>query len=313
MKKISLVIPVFNEEDNLARCYNRTRAVIDKLDYDFEFVFTDNHSTDGTFDILRKIAASDTRVRVIRFSKNFGYQKSILTGYVNSSGVAVLQLDCDLQDPPELIPDFLKLWTDGYKVVYGVRINRAEGAPITAIRRVYYQLISWLSDGEVPRDAGDFRLIDRCVVDQLTCYNDAQPYLRGYIANLGFRQIGLPYNREARVAGRSKFGFSNLLSLGIDGVLSQSILPLRIASYVGMVVAACTVLLSGYFLALKFYDASVPVGFTTHTLLLLYGIALNSLFLGVIGEYIGRIFRQVKRDHLVVIEETINFDKAISP
>ena len=135
MKKISIVIPVFDEEENLMHFYNRTRAVVDKLDYDFEFVFTDNHSTDGTFNLLRKIAASDARVRVIRFSKNFGYQKSILTGYVNSRGVAVLQLDCDLQDPPELIPEFLELWSEGYKVVYGVRISRAEGALISLVRR----------------------------------------------------------------------------------------------------------------------------------------------------------------------------------
>src|SRR5688572_15513856 len=167
---LSIVVPVYNEEGNVERCARAVAAALDPLSdrYDYELIFTDNHSTDGTFAKLREIATADPRVRVFRFARNHGFQKSIYTGYLLASGDAAIQLDCDLQDPPELIPEFVAKWEQGYRVVYGVRRRRREAIWITAARKLFYRLIHWVSDDELPKDAGDFRLVDRCILDVLS-------------------------------------------------------------------------------------------------------------------------------------------------
>ena len=206
-------------------------------EYEFEFVFTDNHSTDRTFSILRQLADRDSRIRVYRFSKNFGFQRSIMTGYSRACGAAAIQLDVDLQDPPSLIPRFLEIWREGADVVYGIRIKRREGWLITLQRSLFYRLISWLSEERLSIDAGDFRLISRRIIDLLKNFEDVQPYLRGTIATLGFKQVGIPYRRNARLKGESKFPFSKLVSLALDGILNHSVVPLRLATYFGLTVS----------------------------------------------------------------------------
>ena len=234
-KKISLVTPVYNEEENIEFFYNAVLGLIDTLKdrYEFEFIFTDNHSEDRTWTILESLAKKDFQVRIIRFSRNFGYQKSILTGYLNSTGDAAIQLDCDLQDPLELIPEFLSLWEQGYKVVYGIRKSREEGFLLHSLRKLYYRLISNISDISIPVDAGDFRLVDRRILDEFHLVKDENPYLRGIIAEMGFSQVGIPYDRRARTRGKSKFRWADLWVLGMDGVLNHSILPLKILFYFG--------------------------------------------------------------------------------
>ncbi|MFP5233426.1 MAG: glycosyltransferase family 2 protein, partial [Acidobacteriota bacterium] len=226
---ISIVLPAYNEEPNISPLFERLHSVLDPLSgrFRFEFVVTDNHSTDGTFALLREAAARDPRIRVFRLSRNFGFQRSILTGYMRCRGDAAIQLDVDLQDPPELIALFLDHWQAGADVVYGVRVERSEGRVITYTRRLFYRLIDLLSEDKLPVDAGDFRLISRRVIDILCAYRDANPYLRGTIATLGFEQVGVPYARGARVFGESKFPFSKLLSLALDGILNHSTVPLR--------------------------------------------------------------------------------------
>jgi glycosyltransferase involved in cell wall biosynthesis len=221
---ISIVLPAYNEELNIRPLFARLDPILAQLSdrFRFEFVVTDNHSTDRTFQLLKEIAASDPRVRVFRFSRNFGFQRSILTGYMQCRGVAAIQLDVDLQDPPELIAVFLDHWQAGADVVYGVRIERTEGRVITVARSVFYRLIDLLSEDKLPVDAGDFRLISRRVIDLVCAYRDANPYLRGTIATLGFEQVGVPYARSARKFGESKFPFSKLLSLALDGILQFS-------------------------------------------------------------------------------------------
>ena len=193
-KLVSVVVPVFNEEENVARLHAAVTETMAPLGerYDWEFVFTDNHSSDRTFELLEGLAKQDPRVRAFRFSRNFGFQRSIWTGYALARGDAAVQLDCDLQDPPGLIPEFLRLWEQGYKVVYGIRRSRPEGWWINLYRKVFYRLIDFLSEDDLPKDAGDFRLVDRRVLDELRLIHDQQPYLRGSIAALGFRQIGVP-------------------------------------------------------------------------------------------------------------------------
>ncbi|MGA3055465.1 MAG: glycosyltransferase family 2 protein [Candidatus Korobacteraceae bacterium] len=305
---ISLVVPAFNEEMNIGPFYGAVRKVIDSLNsrYQFEFVFTDNHSTDRTPDILRELAKTDSRVRAYRFSKNFGYQASIMSGYLMTEGDAAIQLDCDLQDPPELIPVFLKHWEEGHDVVYGIRQERQEGFWITSVRRSFYRLIGALSEDRLPNDAGDFRLVSRRIIEELKRIEDAQPYIRGTIATLGFSQIGIPYTRNRRERGESKFSFLDLLVLALDGILNHSIIPLRIATFVGLTVFCVTLLLMlVYLIGRIFFGHSWPAGFTTLVLLVLAGISLNAMFFGISGEYLGRIYRQVKRRPLTIIEERI--------
>ncbi len=234
-KLIFIVVPVFNEGQVITHFYETLTPILDKLStYEFEIVFTDNHSTDDTFLILNALAQKDSRVRVFRFSRNFGYQRSILTGYHKARGAAAIQLDCDLQGPPEMIETFLKNWEDGYSVVYGVSRSRQEGWIINQTRRFFYVLVDKISDVNLPKDAGDFRLIDRKVLDILQNFNHVMPYIRGTIAQVGFEQIGIPYDRVPRVGGTSKFSFFGYCAIALDGIVSQSILPLRLAIFFGL-------------------------------------------------------------------------------
>ncbi len=306
---ISIVVPVLDEEANIGPLYERVTSVMTHLDeaYDFELVFTDNHSGDATFARIRELAATDPRVRGARFSRNFGFQRSIWTGYKLARGDAAIQLDADMQDPPELIPEFVRLWEQGYHVVYGVRRTRSESAPMNAARRGFYRLVAWLSeDDNLPLDAGDFRLVDRAVLDQLAAMPDTQPYLRGAIAALGFEQIGVPYDRAARTSGESKFKMRDLMSLSMDAILNHSTVPLRIATFVGLAVAVLTVLgVVGVVIARSALGQAWPAGFATETILILLGISLNALFLGIIGEYLGRIYKQVKPRPITVVEDSV--------
>lgn len=308
-KLISLIIPVYNEEENIYPLYDAVIPIIDRCAslYNFELVFTDNHSSDSTFEKLTDLSLRDSRVRVCRFSRNFGYQKSILAGYLKANGDAIIQLDCDLQDPPELIFEFLKHWEQGYKVVYGIRISREEGAFIKFCRKVFYRVANYLSGGELPVDVGDFRLIDRNIVDVLRLTEDMQPYLRGMISCMGFKQCGIKYHRSSRVRGKSNFSFKDLLSLALDGIFNYSVIPLRLASFFGFSVSVITVAcIIGYGLGKVIYGVDWPNGFTTLTILILTGISMNALFLGIIGEYLGRIYQQVKKKPLVIVEAELN-------
>lgn len=308
---VSIVVPVFNEENNIQIFYEAAKKELVKLSerFDYEFIFTDNCSSDNTFPFLKKLAKQDSRVRAVRFSKNFGYQRSILTGYTIASGNCAIQMDVDLQDPPELIPQLIAKWEEGFKVVYGIRRTRKEGWVITATRQIYYRLINFLSEEHLPHDAGDFRLIDRKVLDKLKTLYDANPYLRGTIASLGFKQIGIPYDRAERHQGNSKFNLTGYLLLAIDGIANHSVLPLRFATFIGFMISGSLIL---YFLGLIvlqfFFKMEWPRGFATISILILLGISLNALFLGVIGEYLGRIYQQVKKPPITIIDESVNLE-----
>lgn len=313
-KLLSICVPVFNEEDNVGPLYDRVVAVMAGLSdrYDFELLFTDNHSTDGTFERLAELALKDRRVRVLRFSRNFGFQRSILTNYRNARGDAAIQLDADLQDPPELIVEFLRLWSEGYKVVYGVRRSRPnESTFLHSARKAFYRIVDFLSEDELPHDAGDFRLVDRCILDELRDIHDQQPYLRGMISAMGYRQIGIPYDRSARERGSSKFNLMRLTSLALDGILHHSIIPLRIATVFGMLMSAVSILGAIYYvIARLFFREDWPTGLASSSILILFSIGLNALLLGIIGEYIGRIYKNVKRVPFTIIEARIDHAEA---
>lgn len=309
-KVISIIIPVFNEDKNIVPIYKALLPIIEsyKKKYTFEILFTDNHSSDDTFKIILSLHELDSRIKLLRFSRNFGYQKSILTGYLNASGDAAIQIDCDLQDPPDLIRNFLDAWEKGYLVVYGVRKTRKENFIIKLFRKLFYRTINFLSEDNLPLDAGDFRLIDRKIIEILGKIDDAQPYLRGAISSMGYKQLGIPYDRQAREKGKSNFKFRDLFGLAFDGILNHSIVPLRMASIFGLLISLTTiVLIIIYSLGKVYFDLNWPSGFTTLVVISLFGISLNALFLGIIGEYLGRIYKQIKKRPLVNIEKTYGF------
>jgi glycosyltransferase involved in cell wall biosynthesis len=305
---VSVLVPVFNEEGNVERAYGAIRDVFADLPgYDYELIFTDNHSVDATFPLLQHIAAQDPRVRVIRFARNYGYQRSLLLAYQRARGACAVQLDCDLQDPPELIPRMLTHWREGHQVVFGIRRSLQDGRLTAALRRAFYRTVAALSEEDLPLDAGEFRLVDACILAELQRVHDVTPYLRGLISAMGFSQIGFPYDRKARIAGESKFPLRKMIDLAIDGVLNHSLIPLRAASAVGLLVGMCTMALTvGYLVARLVFGRAWPAGFATTTMLLLLSITLNAFFLGIIGEYLGRIFMHLKRLPTPAIEAELN-------
>ncbi|MEP0944409.1 MAG: glycosyltransferase family 2 protein [Rhizobiaceae bacterium] len=309
-KLISFIIPVFNEVENVEHIVPAVDEALQSLSqrYEFEFVFTDNHSSDGTFQILRNLASSDNRIKVVRFSRNFGYQKSIRAGYATSQGECVVQLDADLQDPPTLVNTFVEEWEKGAKVVFGIRLSRQEGRTIGTFRKLFYRLINRLSDVELPIDAGDFRLVDRRIVVELCSKTKASPYLRGEIAEMGFNQVGVPYDRKKRTRGTSKFSPMQLINLALDGITAHSTVPLRLASYFGLFVFLLTAVSIAVYTVGRFLSQEWPPGFATLAVLLLLSLSFNALFLGIIGEYLARIYREVSGLRDVIVEETLGLD-----
>jgi dolichol-phosphate mannosyltransferase len=307
-KLISVIIPVFNEENNIDRAYQEVCRIFDAMArYDLEIIFTDNHSIDRTPAVLEALANKDARVKVIRFARNFGFQKSVLTGYRMAAGDAAFQLDCDLQDPPALFPSFLALWEQGHDVIVGVRRSRKESKIIENSRKLFYRLMIRFSDDNLIPDAGDFRLVDRSILNQLRTIHEAHPYTRGLISSLAARQTGIPYDRARREFDNSKFPVRRLFGLAMDGILAHSLLPLRLATYFGFVMSAVLFLLSVFYIVARLIGGSEwPSGFATVAALVAMGISLNAIFLGIMGEYIGRIYNQIRQRPITVIEATFN-------
>jgi glycosyltransferase involved in cell wall biosynthesis len=305
---VSIAIPVLNEAANLDALYGRLSNLAQVMSdrCRLEFIFSDNHSDDTTWQHLTELAQSDKRVRAIRFSRNFGFQRSILANYRHARGDAVMQIDADLQDPPEMLEQFFECWQKGYQVVYGVRASRKEGWLISKFRRIGYWFIDKMSEHPVARDAGDFRLIDRKVVRALLQYRSSDPYLRGLISGMGFRQHGIPYARAAREAGESKFGLSQLIKMGFSGVFNHSVVPLRLASVAGLLILGVSAFGAVYYVFLRVFHSDLPRGLASVHILVLFGIGFQSLLLGVLGEYLLRIYKILRREPVAIIEDSLN-------
>jgi dolichol-phosphate mannosyltransferase len=305
---ITIAIPVLNEADNLDPLYERLCRLGETMAgrCDLEFVFSDNHSDDLTWTKLSQLAHMDSRVRAIRFSKNVGFQRSILANYLHARGDAVLQIDADLQDPPELLSEFFDLWRSGHRVVYGIRKTRPESAFLSGFRRLGYWVIDKVSEHPIPRDVGDFRLIDRTVVDVLTKMKMSNPYLRGMIAGIGFEQTGISYDRHPRMRGKSKFNVIRLTQLGVSAIINHSVIPLRVASIVGLVTLLISTLGALYFIITKLMLPDYPRGFASVYVLVTFGIGLQSFLLGIIGEYLLRIYIILREEPLAIVEQTLN-------
>ena len=308
---ISIVVPVYNEAGNIFPLYDAVLSVFKAITipYEIEFIFTDNHSNDATFEELAVLAQKDFRVKVLRFNRNYGFQKSLLTAYRHTSGNAAIQIDCDQQDPPGLLGKFLELWEDGHDVVVGVRESREESRLLTWFRRRFYLLLNLLSEDKLVPNAGDFRLVDRTILDKIAVIDHYDPYVRGLIDALAINEAKVPYNRSARYRGSSKFPIRRLFGFARDGIIAHSILPLRFATYAGLAISIFTFLLSGsYLLTALVVGSTWPKGFATTTILILFGIGINGIFLGIIGEYIARIYHQTRPTPITVIEQSVNLN-----
>ena len=309
-KLISILIPVFNERDNVRCAATEVSAQFRLLasQYDYEIIFTDNHSDDGTDLILRDLAAQNDHIKVLRFTRNFGFQKSLLTGYRAAAGAAAIQIDCDMQDPPAMIPRFLEKWETGHDVVAGIRIKRVEPLLLQAARRLYYNLITKIAaEYNIIENAGDFRLVDRRILDLLKQVNDAQPYTRGLVSSLAANQTGIPYERSIRKYGKSKFPVRRLFGFAAGGVISHSLVPLRLATVAGLCAFLLSVFIGLYYMfAWALAGKQWPAGFATTALLLLFAIGLNGIFIGIVGEYVGRIYEQVRYRPTTIVEWSMN-------
>jgi glycosyltransferase involved in cell wall biosynthesis len=305
---ISISIPVLNEEGNLDALYSRLSSLAVKMSdrCDMEFVFSDNHSEDNTWHILKKMAANDQRIRAIRFSKNYGFQRSIFANYLHTRGEAVMQIDADLQDPPEMLETFFAQWQKGYHVVYGIRRKRPESFFMNAFRRIGYWIINKVSEHPIPQDVGDFRLVDRKVIQSLSHRKVVNPYLRGMIADMGFNQTGILYDRDARMAGVSKFNVYRLVVLGLTATFNHSTVPLRMASFLGAMILVASLCGAVYYLFLRILHPELPRGFTSIAILLTFSIGLNAFFLGIIGEYLLRIYQILRAEPVAIVEESLN-------
>lgn len=303
---ISIVIPAFNEEANIASLERELLAAVESLPYSFEFIVIDNSSTDRTGELVKAICARDSRWKYLRFSRNFTVEMSITAGYHYAAGEAIVVLYSDLQDPPNVIPQLVEKWQEGYDVVYGVRhVRPGDAAWRNKAVKIAYRLIGWFSDVPIPHDAGDFRLITRQVRDALERCPEHNRYMRGLIAWLGFRQIGVPYERQPRQAGESKAPFTELLFFAFNAITSFSLRPLRLFTLMGMIILALSVI-AAFIYALLWLTGNPPPGITTVIVLLLAAIGLNSVGIGILGEYVGRTYAEAKQRPLYVVQEAVN-------
>lgn len=312
-KLISIVTPVWNEQLNVVDCYEAVKRLFEGelAAYDYEHIFCDNASIDQTPAILRNLAARDPHVRVIFNARNFGAPRSIFNGLLATRGDGVIPLlAVDLQDPPEVIPIFVKLWEEGHEVVYGIRANREEGWLMRSVRHWYYRMVTRLAEIQIPPDVGEFQLIDRVVVEALRQCDDYYPYLRGLIASCGFRSTGVPYTWRARRKGVSKNRLYALIDQGLNGLVSFTNIPLRLCLFFGFGLAALSLLFAAVmvFINLIFYRQLAPPGIPTLIVSIFFFAGVQLFFFGVLGEYISAIHSQVRKRPLVVERGRINFD-----
>jgi glycosyltransferase involved in cell wall biosynthesis len=307
---ISIVVPCFNEEEVLRSANRRLIGVLEQLPLKFEVLYVDDGSTDATAEILRELQALDERIRVICFSRNFGHQMAITAGLEHAAGDAVAIIDADLQDPPEVLADFVAKWIEGFQVVYGVRTERdGETAFKLWTAKIFYRTMGNLSDTEIPLDTGDFRLLDRRVVDALLAMPERDRFVRGMVSWLGFSQTAVPYHRAARAAGVTKFSIFKMVKFATDGIVSFSILPLRLATWVGF--AASGIALLGVLITVveKMMGVEGLVkGWASVLVAILFIGGVQLICMGIIGEYVGRIYGESKRRPLYVVRERLGFE-----
>lgn len=307
MARLSIVIPCFNEEAVIGETVRRLLSLCDSLpDVQVEIIFVDDGSRDATRALLRELAAADARIRVIGLARNFGHQLAVTAGLDAAGGDAVVLIDADLQDPPEVVVEMVARWREGYDVVYGTRTERLDETWFKrASARAFYRLLNRLSDVPVPLDTGDFRLMDRVVVEALRAMPERDRFIRGMVSWAGFRQVALPYQRAGRFAGETKYPLRKMLRFATDGILSFSTRPLQLSIALGFASAGLALLGMLYAVAVRLVTTEWVAGWAAIMVAVLFVGGVQLISIGILGEYIGRIYHEVKRRPLYLTEEEI--------
>jgi polyisoprenyl-phosphate glycosyltransferase len=302
--ELSVVIPVYNEVENIPVLYGRLITVLEDANINFEIIFVDDGSGDESVRRLNELGASDKRVVIIELARNFGHQVAITAGLDFARGRAIAVMDADLQDPPEVLPKFIARWREGYDVVYAIREHRKEGWLKRTSYKAFYRVLRRVSNIEIPLDAGDFCVMDRRIVDLLKNMPERSRFVRGIRSWVGFSQIGLSFERHARHAGSSKYTVGRLMLLALDGLISFSYVPLRIITVLGLSVSILSMCLAIFFFVKKLLYGLSPPGYASLIVSVFFLAGIQLITLGVIGEYIGRIFEEAKQRPLYVLRRT---------
>ncbi|NJN71512.1 MAG: glycosyltransferase family 2 protein [Limnothrix sp. RL_2_0] len=311
MIQYSIVIPVFNEEENLYEAYNRLSLVANSLDGETEYVFIDDGSQDRSLQILDELNQKDSRVHYLSLARNFGHQIAVTAGLNHAQGQAIIIIDADLQDPPELIPELIQKWREGFHVVYAQRISRSQEnwfKKLTAYG--FYRILNRFTDVSIPTDTGDFCLMSREVVNIINSMPERNRYIRGLRAWVGFPQTSVKFNRDPRFAGEVKYTFKKSLGLALDGIISLSRKPLKIATYLGLMTTLVAIAMIILVIFWRWYQAPVQlIGYTMITVAIFFLGAVQLICLGILGEYIGRIYDEVKQRPIYTLKKVVGFDQ----
>jgi len=312
MKLLSIVTPCYNEEENVEELYARVKETMTRhlKNYQYEHIFIDNASTDETVSILKRLAKDDENVKIIVNSRNFGHMRSPVYGMLEAKGDAVISIVSDLQDPPEMIVDFVKKWEEGNEIVLGIKATSEERSIMFKIRELYYGLLTKLSEIEVFKNYTGFGLYDKKVMYAISKLNDPYPFFRGMVAEVGYQVAKIPYDQPVRVKGITKNNFYTLYDIGMLGIINNSKVPLRIAVFSSLIIGVFSFLIGlGYFFAKLFFWDSMDMGIAPLIIGGSFGFSILLFFIGIIGEYVGAIYTQVLNRPLVFEKERINFDK----
>lgn len=309
-KLISIIVPMYFEEEVANECYNRLTEVMKKSELNYELIFVNDGSTDKTLPILKEIAKNDERAKIISFSRNFGHQNAVTAGIFEATGDALVIIDADLQDPPELIPDFVAKWEEGYDVVYAKRKQRKGETWFKLLTaKCFYKFLHSMSEVEIPKDTGDFRLIDRKVAEVFKNMPERNRFIRGMMSWIGFKQYALEYERQERFAGTTKYPLKKMLKFASDGIIAFSSKPLKIISYIGCITIFFSIILLIYSLVIRIIGVNAQPGWTSIIMAISLFSGVQLLSLGIIGQYIARIYDESKNRPLYIVDEKININK----
>ena len=307
---ISFVIPMYNEEDVVATFFKTMEKTLSKQKkYTYEYICVNDGSRDKTLSILKSYAFKNPNIKVISFSRNFYKEQALFAGLAEAKGKCIIPMDADLQDPPELISKFLKKWEDGYEVVYGIRTDRKKDSFIKrATAKLFYKIFNLVAERPIPENTGDYRLMDRKVVDAILEIRENKLFMKGIFSWVGFKSCGIEYKRPERVAGKTKFNYWKLWNFALDGITSSTTLPLRIWTYIGCIIASISGLYALYIIFRTIFMGVAVPGYASLFVSILFFGSVQLMVLGIFGEYLGRIFVEVKRRPRYIIDEKINCD-----
>jgi polyisoprenyl-phosphate glycosyltransferase len=307
---VSIVVPMYFEEEVAQECYNRLKAVMNDNEINYEFIFVNDGSTDLTIEILKEISISDHRTKVIDFSRNFGHQTAVTAGIDYANGDAIVIIDADLQDPPEVIPVLLDKWRQGYEIVYAKRKKRSGETWFKLITAKYfYRFLNYMSDIDIPKDTGDFRIIDRKVADVFKIMTERNRFVRGMFSWVGFRQTYIEYERDERFAGETKYPFKKMIKFASDGIIAFSTKPLRFVMTLGFVSVLISLFVLCYTIIIKLFGQQVQAGWASIMVAITFFSGIQLLGVGIVGQYIARIYDESKNRPIYIVRETVNIEE----